>query len=179
MIFTKTKIQGLYIIEPEPKIDKRGYFQRVYDATEFKKNGINFKIVQANQSMSFKKGLIRGIHMQKPPKSEDKLIQCISGSIFDVTIDLRLNSKTYGQWFGTTLLVNKGMIYIPKGCAHGFQALENNTIVQYPVSAYYSLEYEIGIRWNDQFFNIKWPVKKVALSKKDSNWPDFTASIKE
>jgi len=173
MIFTKTKIKGLYIIELKPKVDERGYFQRVFDLNEFKKRKINFKMVQANQSMSLKKGLIRGVHMQLPPKSEGKLIQCIKGSIFDLVIDLRLNSKTYGQWFGLTLSANKSMIYVPKGCAHGFQALEDNTIVQYPVSEYYSPDYEIGIRWNDPFFKIKWPIKKIIISKKDSSWSNF------
>ena len=173
MIFTKTKIDGVVIVEMEPKKDKRGYFQRIYDDNEFKKAGINFKFVQVNQSMSFNKGAIRGIHMQKSPKSEDKLIQCINGSIFDVVIDLRLESKTYGKWFGIILLANKKMIYVPKGCAHGFQALENNTIIQYPDSQYYTPIYEIGIRWNDPFFNIKWPIKKAILSEKDTRWPDF------
>lgn len=173
MIFTKTKIDDVIIIETEPKKDERGYFQRLYDGSEFKNFGINFKFVQVNQSMSQRVGTIRGVHMQKFPKSEDKLIQCIKGSVFDVVIDLRPTSETYGKWMGEILKANKQMMFIPKGCAHGFQALENNTIIQYPVSTYYSPEYEIGIRWDDPFFSIKWPIKKVFLSKKDSSWPDF------
>ena len=123
--------------------------------------------------MSLTKGAIRGIHMQKAPKSEDKLIQCIKGAIFDVIVDLRLGSKTYGKLIGEILYENKKMMYVPKGCAHGFQALEENTIIQYPVSQYYTPNYEMGIRWNDPFFNIKWPVKNVTVSEKDSAWPDF------
>ncbi len=179
MIFAKTKIDGVIIVELEPKRDERGYFQRVYDDLKFKRRGINLKFVQINQSMSQHKGTIRGIHMQKSPRSEDKLIQCIKGSIFDVVIDLRTKSKTYGQWLGKVLEANKKMMFVPRGCAHGFQALENDTIIQYPVSEYYSPRHEIGIRWNDPFFDIKWPIKKAVLSKKDSNWPDFIASIKE
>jgi len=173
MIFTKTKIKDVYIVNTRPKIDNRGYFQRIFDIDEFRKIGIDFKIVQMNQSMSLQKGTVRGPHLQKPPKSEDKLIQCIKGSIFDVVIDLRSNSKTYGQWIGETLDANNKMMLVPRGCAHGFQALENNTIIQYPVSAYYKREYEVGIRWDDLFINIDWPIKKVIVSEKDSEWPDF------
>ncbi len=173
MIFTKSKIDGVIIVTLEPKTDKRGYFQRIYDAAEFKKQRISLGIVQINQSMSIRKGTIRGLHMQKSPKSEYKLIQCIKGSIFDVVIDLRSKSKTYGQWLGKVLEANKEMMFVPKGCAHGFQALENNTIVQYPTSEYYSPEYEIGIRWNDPYFKIKWPIKKSFVSEKDASWFDF------
>ena len=109
----------------------------------------------------------------KPPKSEDKLIQCIKGSIFDVVIDLRNNSKTYGQWMGKVMDTNSKMLLVPKGCAHGFQALEDNTIIQYPVSEYYSPKDEMGVRWNDPLFHIKWPIKKVIVSEKDSKWPNF------
>jgi len=111
--------------------------------------------------------------MQKFPKSEDKLIQCIKGSIFDVVIDLRPDSKTYGKWIGVVLEANQKMIFVPKGCAHGFQALENDTIIQYPASEYYSPRHEIGIRWNDPYFKIKWPLKKIQVSKKDASWPNF------
>jgi len=173
MIFTKSKIDGVIIVTLKPKTDERGYFQRIYDAAEFKKQEISLGIVQINQSMSVSKGTIRGLHMQKSPKPEDKLIQCIKGSIFDVVIDLRSRSKTYGQWLGKVLEANKEMIFVPKGCAHGFQALENNTIVQYSTSEYYSPEYETGIRWNDPFFGIEWPLKKAIVSEKDSSWSDF------
>lgn len=175
MIFTKSKIDGVIIITLEPKTDERGYFQRIYDYSFFKKLEMNSKFVQVNQSMSLKKGLIRGIHMQKFPKSEGKLVQCIRGSIFDVVIDLRSRSKTYGQWLGKALEANKEMMFMPKGCAHGFQALENNTIVQYSTTEYYSPEYETGIRWNDPFFGIQWPLKKAIVSEKDASWPDFVA----
>ena len=174
MIFIKTEIDGVFALKPEPNRDKRGYFQRLYDASEFKKKKIKFNFVQVNQSMSRNAGTIRGIHMQKSPKSEDKLVQCIKGSIFDVIIDLREDSKTYGKWIGEVLEANKKMIFIPKGCAHGFQTLTKNAIVLYQASEYYLPDYEIGIRWNDPYFNIKWPIKKVIVSKKDLSWSNFS-----
>lgn len=175
MIFTKTNIQGVYIIDPEPKIDNRGYFQRMSCVKEFLDQGIDFKIVQVNQAMSLKKGTIRGPHMQKAPNSEDKLMQCIKGSIFDVSIDFRRESPTFGKWVGNIVTEeNKKMVFVPKGIMHGYQVLEDNTIVQYPVSQFYSPEDVIGIRWDDPFFKIEWPIKQVIVSDIDKNWPLFT-----
>lgn len=174
MIFTHTKIKGVYIIDPEPRTDERGYFERIYCMDELKKQGIKFKIVQINHVMSLKKGTIRGLHMQKPPKSEDKLIQCIRGSIFDVVIDLRKKSPTYGKWVSVVLSEkNKKMLFIPKGFMHGYQVLENNSSVQYPVSEFYSPTTVMGIKWDDPYFNIAWPIKKAILSETDKNWPLF------
>lgn len=175
MIFTKTKIKGIYVVEPEPKKDERGYFQRIYDINEFRDHSIDFKIVQVNQAMSLKKGTIRGPHMQKAPNSDDKLMQCIKGSIFDVSIDFRRESSTFGQWVGNMVSEeNKKMIFIPKGIMHGYQVLEDNTVVQYPVSQFYSPQDVIGIRWDDPFFKIEWPIKDVIVSKKDKSWPPFS-----
>lgn len=175
MIFTKTKIEVVYVVEPEPKTDERGYFQRMYCVNEFADQGIDFKIVQVNQVMSLKKGTIRGPHMQKSPNSEDKLMQCIKGSVFDVSIDFRKESPTFGQWVGNLLSEeNKKMVFIPKGIMHGYQVLENNTVVQYPVSQFYSPYDVVGIRWNDPFFKIEWPIKNVIISKIDKSWPLFS-----
>lgn len=175
MIFTKTKIEGIYVVEPDPKTDERGYFQRVYDINEFKDHSIDFKIVQVNNAMSLRKGTIRGPHMQKAPNSEDKLMQCIKGSIFDVSIDFRKESPTFGQWAGNLLSKeNKKMVFIPKGIMHGYQVLEDNTVVQYPVSQFYSPDDVIGIRWDDPFFKIEWPIKGVIVSKIDKSWPLFS-----
>lgn len=172
MIFTKTPIEKVFIVEPEPKVDHRGYFARIYCQNEFVDTG--FPIVQINQSMSLFKGTIRGPHMQKSPHGEKKLIQCIKGSIFDVAIDVRKNSNTFGKWVGNELSeVNKKMVFIPEGIMHGFQALENNTIVQYPASTYYSPESVIGIRWDDPHFNIEWPISKVIVSDIDKAWPRY------
>jgi len=174
MIFKKTKIKGLYIIEPELKIDERGYFARIFCKNEFKKIGFDFKIVQINRSLTKKRGTIRGLHFQKPPKSEDKIVVCLKGKIFDVALDLRKNSPTFGKWFSVELSEeNKKMFLIPKGFAHGFQTLTDNCEILYFVSEFYFPKYEGGVRWNDPFFNIKWPLKPTIISEKDKNWPLF------
>jgi len=172
MIFRKTKIEGLYIIELELKINERGYFARIFCKGELAKIGIDFNVVQINRSLTKKKGIIRGMHFQKPPKAEDKIVQCIQGAIYDVAIDLRKNSPTYAQWVAEELTEdNKKMFLIPKGLAHGFQTLTDNCEIQYFMSEFYSPEYASGVCWNDFLFNIKWPIKNPILSEKDKNWP--------
>ena len=165
-------MNGLYIIEPELKTDERGYFARIFCKKEFTKIGFNFEIVQINRSFNKKKGTIRGLHFQTPPKAEDKIISCVKGAIYDVAIDLRKDFPTFGQWVAEKLTEdNKKMFLIPKGFAHGFQTLTDNTEILYFMSEFYSPEYESGVRWNDPFFNIKWPIKNPILSEKDKNWP--------
>lgn len=174
MKFTKTKIHGAYIITPDPREDSRGYFARVFAKEELAKQGISFSIVHINRSLTAQKGVIRGLHYQRYPKSEDKIIQCLQGKIFDVVVDLRRNSKTFGQWVGEMLdPIHKRMMLIPKGCAHGFQTLEENTAVEYFVTQYYAPSYEEGIRYNDPYFGIDWPIKNASLSEKDAHWLDF------
>lgn len=171
MKFKGTKIKGLYIIEPEPRIDDRGYLMRIFCEEELKKYGLQFTIVQASQTLTKKKGTIRGMHFQKSPKAEDKIVQCIQGAIYDVAIDLRKDSLTYGQWVAEELNEkNKKMFYIPKGFAHGFQSLVDDCQVQYFMSEFYSAEHSLGVRWDDPFFNIKWSIKNPILSEKDKNW---------
>lgn len=172
MKITKTKIEGVFIIEPVPREDSRGYFARVFAKEELKKAGVDFSIVHINRSLSKDKGVIRGMHYQKSPKGEGKIIQCLSGKIFDVALDLRPSSKTFGQWVSETLSPdNKKMLLLPKGCAHGFQTLEENTVVEYFVTEYYAPDFEEGVRYNDPRFGIVWPIKDAVLSEKDANWP--------
>jgi len=172
MIFHKTKIDGLYIIEPELKFDERGYFARIFCEKELVKNGINFKIVQINRSLNKKRGTIRGMHFQKWPKAEGKIVQCTQGAIYDVAIDLRKNSPTFGKWESIELTEeNKKMFLIPKGFAHGFQTLTDNCELLYFMSEFYYSDYSSGVRWDDPFFNIKWPIKNPIISEKDKNWP--------
>ena len=172
MIFHKTKIEGLYIIEPELKTDERGYFARVFCKKELTKIGFNFEVIQINRSLNKKKGIIRGMHFQKAPKAEDKIVQCLNGAIYDVAVDLRQGSPTYGQWVAEELTEdNKKMFLIPKGFAHGFQSLKDNSEILYFLSELYSPEYESGVRWNDPFLNIKWPIKNPLLLERDKNWP--------
>lgn len=174
MKYKETKIKGVYVITVEPRVDERGYFSRIFAKEELKKIGIPYSIVHINRSLTKEKGTIRGMHFQKSPMAEDKIIQCLSGKIFDVAVDLRKNSKTFGQWVGQILSPeNRNMMLTPKGCAHGFQALEENSLVEYFATQAYSAESERGIRYNDPFFRIDWPIKNAIVSEKDANWPSF------
>ncbi len=172
MKFSKTRIEGLYIIEPELKIDERGYFARIFCKDEFSKLGLNSDITQVNRSFTKKRGTIRGMHFQVEPKAEDKIITCFKGVVYDVAVDLRKNSPTYGQWVAEELSEeNKKMFYIPKGFAHGFQALTDDCELLYFMSEFYSAEYASGVHWDDPFFNINWPLKDPLVSDRDRNWP--------
>ena len=168
MKFIETDIKDLFIIEPEPFEDDRGKFYRIFCLNELKEIGHTKKIVQANQSLSKQKGTIRGMHFQYPPKAEIKIVKCINGSVFDVTIDLRKKSPTFLQWYGVILSAeNMKIMYIPEGFAHGFQTLENNSELLYFHTEFYSPEYEAGIRYNDPAINIKWPLEITNISKRD------------
>lgn len=174
MKISKTKIQGVYIIEAEPCIDERGYFARVFAREILKKEGIQFNIAHINRSLTKLKGTVRGIHYQIKPRQEDKIIQCVQGKIFDVAVDLRTNSKTFGKWVGVELSSeNKKMLLVPKGCGHAFQTLSPDCLIEYFVSEYYSPKHERGIAWNDPCFKIDWPIKRAKLSEKDNKWPPF------
>ncbi len=173
MKFIKTKLDGVFIIEPELNIDERGYFGRIFCMKEMAEKGLNFNIFQMNHSLTKTSGAIRGMHFQKEPKAEDKIVQCLIGKVYDVAVDIRENSPTYGQWVAEELTEeNKKMIYIPKGFTHGFQTLTDNCLLQYFMSEFYSPEHASGVRWNDPFFNISWPIKNsTVISEKDQNWP--------
>ena len=170
MKFKKTKLEGLVIIEPEIFEDNRGNFYRVYCEHELKEIGYNKCIVQINQSLNKKKGTIRGMHFQYPPKAEIKFVKCLMGSVFDIAIDLRKNSPTFLQWHSEILSANnKKIMYIPEGFAHGFQTLEDNSEILYLHSEFYSSELESGIRYNDPKINIKWPLELTEISIRDKN----------
>ncbi len=172
MQFTKTKLEGLYILEPELKTDERGFFARTFCKDELLKLGIVFDIVQANMSFNIKKGTLRGMHFQASPKAEDKIVQCARGTIYDVVIDLRENSSTYGQWVGEELSEkNKRMLLIPKGCAQGFLTLTDNCLLQYLMSEFYDPKYANGVRFDDPYFHITWPIKNPIVLERDMHWP--------
>lgn len=182
MKFIETMLKGAFIIELEKRGDDRGFFARIFCKSEFSNFNLNNEIVQINNSLSVAKGTLRGMHYQLKPKMEDKIVRCIKGALYDVIIDLRKDSQTFMQWFGTELSAeNRKMLYVPKGFAHGFITLENNTEAFYLVTEYYSPEYERGIRWNDPKFDIKWPIEPVEISEKDRNHPlfDFKYHIRE
>lgn len=172
MIFHKTKIEGLYIIETEPKTDERGYLSRIFAKEELVKMGLNFDILHVNLSWTKKKGTIRGLHFQKEPKPEDKIIACLKGAIYDVAIDLRRDSPTFGQWSAAELTEeNNKLFYVSRGLAHGFQALIDDTKIIVLASECYYPELAAGVRWNDSVLNISWPIKNPIVSEKDKGWP--------
>ena len=178
MKFFNTPLDGAYIIELEKIGDDRGFFSRLYCSDDFKKYGIKKKIKQINNSYSEHTGTLRGIHFQSKPKQESKLLRCINGSLFDVIVDLRKNSKTYKKWFGAVLSSkNRKMMYVPEGFGHGFLTLEDHTEVIYFVSESFSPGHEKTLIWNDKEIGIKWPVKPIVISDKDKNNPSFDESF--
>jgi dTDP-4-dehydrorhamnose 3,5-epimerase len=167
--FLETKLKNNYLIKPELKQDNRGFFARNYCENEFLNHGLNINWVQINNSMSLHSGTLRGLHFQRSPHGETKLVRCIKGSIWDVVVDLRPDSNTYKKWFGTTLSdKNRTMMYVPKGFAHGFLSIEPNTEIIYLSSEFYKEDYEEILFWNDPDIAINWPEKPKILSKKDS-----------
>lgn len=174
MKFYETPLKGAFEIELEKRGDDRGFFARFFCVNEFTEAGLETDIVQINNSLSRDKGTLRGIHYQLAPKAETKIVRCIKGALFDVIIDLRESSETFGKWHSVELTAeNRKMLYVPKGFGHGFLTLEENTEALYLVTEFYAPELERGIRWNDPYFNIKWKADPVVISDKDKNHPDF------
>ena len=177
MIFNKLPVLGAYTIELDKKDDERGFFSRFWCEKEFKDLNLDTSIVQINNSLSTKKATLRGLHFQYPPKAETKIVRCINGSIWDVIVDIRLESKTYGKWYGAELSSeNRTMMYVPKGFAHGFISLTDNSEIIYLVTEFYSQKNESALRWNDPFHGIEWPIKPEVVSEKDSivsDWNDL------
>ena len=175
MNFIPTKIHDSFIVEIEKNQDTRGFFARTYDVNEFEKHGLNSKIVQCNINYTKKKGTVKGLHYQKYPFEEAKLIRCTRGSVYSVIVDLRPDSPTYKQLESIILSENEYCWrYIPAVCANGIQTLEDDTELIYQVSQFYSPKHERGIRWNDPNFQIKWPLPVHLISEKDKLWPDFS-----
>jgi len=169
-----TSLNGLKIIEPDKFDDNRGYFLKSFEKKAFSEQGIDFTIVQINHSFNLTKGTIRGMHFQVEPFAQDKLVFCQRGKVFDVAIDLRKDSATYKKWYGLELSQgSKQILYIPKGFAHGFQTLEDNTEVIYFISNEYSKDHESGVKWNDLAFGINWPIEPTVVADKDKQWPTF------
>lgn len=172
MILRELKIKGLYIIKPELKQDERGYFTRIFAQEELDKHRLSFQIIHVNRSLTLDKGVIRGLHFQREPYAEAKIVQCLKGAVHDVVVDLRKNSPTFGKWIAEELNEkNKKLLFIPKGFAHGFQTLTTKCEVLYLMSHYYSPEHASGVCWNDPTLSISWPIKNPILSDKDKNWP--------
>lgn len=176
MIFTETKLKGAYIIEIEKLEDKRGFFARAWCMSEFEKHGLKSNLAQSNVSFNNKKGTLRGMHYQMAPHEEMKLMRCTRGAIYDVLIDLRMDSPTYRQWLGVELTEdNYKMLYVPEQFGHGFETLNDNTEVTYQVSQFYAPGAEEGIRFDDPAIGIEWPLKVQVISEKDAGWPNLPA----
>jgi dTDP-4-dehydrorhamnose 3,5-epimerase len=174
MVFKETKLKGAYVIKPERLEDERGFFARTFCQKEFEKQGLNPCIVQCSISFNKKKATLRGMHYQVAPYKEAKIVYCVKGTIYDVIIDLRSDSSTYCQWLDVELSAeNCEMLYVPEDFAHGFQALEDNTVVFYQMSEFYHPECARGARWDDPAFGIKWPLSNSVISEKDVNYTDF------
>lgn len=176
MIFTPLGLDGAYRIDLNKKIDDRGFFARYYCETEFASHGLETKWVQMNTTLTKTRGAIRGLHFQRIPKAEAKVVRCLRGGIWDVIVDLRSGSSSFGKWLSIELNEdNRSMLYIPKGFAHGFQTLTDETELLYMHSEFYSAEHEGGVRYDDPELRINWPIAILDISERDKKHP----SIKE
>lgn len=172
MIFQETHLSGVFIIEPEIITDDRGFFACVWAASEFEQHGLNPALKQCNISFNGRLGTLRGMHFQREPHEEVKLIRCTRGAIYDVAIDMRPDSPTRHQWTGAELTSdNQRMLYIPEGFAHGYQTLTDDTELFYQISEYYHPESAGGVRWDDPAFGIKWPLPVTVIADRDANYP--------
>ena len=177
MTINKTNIEGVFEIEPKVFGDSRGWFCETYSKKLFEENGINADFVQDNRSFSAKKGTLRGLHCQTDPKSQAKLVSCIKGEILDVAVDIRKGSPTYMKWVAVKLSQeNKKMLFIPKGCLHGFVTLTDDVEISYKVDDFYSPENDRSICWCDSEIGVDWGIAEPVLSDKDKNAPPLKDS---
>jgi dTDP-4-dehydrorhamnose 3,5-epimerase len=175
MEFQSTRLRDAYLIGLEPARDSRGFFARTFCTEEFAARGLESDFPQHSISFSTHKGTLRGMHCQREPSAEVKLVRCTRGAILDVIIDIRQSSPTYRHWQKFELsAVNRHQLYVPKGFAHGFQTLSNDVEVNYLISAPYDPESAFGIRYDDPAFGISWPLPVTEISERDSRWPDFS-----
>jgi dTDP-4-dehydrorhamnose 3,5-epimerase len=178
MKFHPTPLPGAFVIELERRGDSRGFFARAFCEQDFAQAGLEGRFVQVNDALSQSKGTLRGMHYQLGASAEVKVVRCIRGALFDVILDLRPDSPTFGQWYGAELNdENRLMMYAPRGFAHGLMTLTNETEAFYLVSNFYDPQMERGVRWNDPRFGIAWPVAPTEISPKDAAWPDFDAQF--
>jgi dTDP-4-dehydrorhamnose 3,5-epimerase len=176
VIFTKSVVDGAFIIEPMPHHDERGNFARIWCQQEFEERGLASRIAQCSVSVNQSRGTLRGLHYQAAPCEETKVVRCTAGAIYDVVVDLRRHSPTYLQHVALVLsAANRLMMYVPEGCAHGFQTLEDDTEISYQMSEPYSPAHGRGVRWNDPAFGIEWPLSEPILNERDRDYPDYLA----
>ncbi|HEX7003877.1 MAG TPA: dTDP-4-dehydrorhamnose 3,5-epimerase [Trueperaceae bacterium] len=169
--FTPLAIPDVVLIEPRAFPDERGYFMESYKESAFREGGLGVRFVQDNRSLS-KRGVVRGLHYQRPPHAQGKLVSVVEGEIFDVAVDLRPGSETFGSWLGERLSAeNRRILWIPEGFAHGFQALSETAHVCYKTTSEYAREADAGVRWNDPEIGVEWPLSPAILSAKDESLP--------
>jgi dTDP-4-dehydrorhamnose 3,5-epimerase len=174
MIVSATRLADARLIDIEPQQDERGFFARIWCARELKAHGIDVDLAQENLSLNRRAGTLRGLHYQKPPHAEAKIVRCVRGAIFDVIVDIRPGSPTYGSWEGFRLDAdNRRALYVPKGFAHGFQSLVDDTEVLYQMTAFHTPDSAAGFRGDDPVLAITWPLPVSAISARDRAWPDF------
>ena len=174
MTFTETPLKGAFVIELEPRMDARGFFARTFCRRDFEENGLNPTIAQCNLSFNLKAGTVRGMHFQKGPASEAKLVRCVRGEIYDVIVDLRPHSSTYRSHFAVELNAdNRRALFVPESFAHGFQTLVDRTEVEYQVSEFYTPDQLAGFRYDDPAFAVRWPLPVSVISDQDLQWPVF------
>ena len=175
MNFSSTAVDGALIIELTQHADERGTFARLHCQREFEANGLPGCFVQSNLSTTEHRGTLRGMHLQRPPSAEGKLVRCLHGAIYDVAIDLRADSPTYMKHAGVELSrANRKALFVPAGCAHGFQTLTEDVEVLYEMSDFYEPDLGFGVRWNDPAFGVEWPIDEPVLNTRDATYEDFT-----
>ena len=177
MIFVETPLAGAFVVRPQALTDERGAFARTFCRDEFSARGLDSRVAQCNTSYNTYAGTLRGMHYQSAPHAEAKLVRCTSGSIYDVAVDLRPDSPSYGRWFGAILSAeNRDALFIPAGCAHGFQTLSDDSEILYQMSTPYVPDAARGVRWDDPAFGIDWPAPPAVgrtISERDATYPDF------
>src|SRR6516225_2492970 len=178
MIFTATQLDGAWLIDLEPREDERGFFARIWCRQELGAQGLDTDIAQENVSYNRLRGTVRGLHFQRSPHEETKIVRCTCGSIFDVIVDLRPHSPSYLQWQGFDLTAeNRRAVYIPKGFAHGFQTLAEHSEITYQISTFYAPESAGGYRYDDAAFRITWPLPLTVISERDLGWPRYKVDV--
>lgn len=174
MIFTELALPDVRVVELEPHRDERGFFARAWCRREFEEAGLETRVAQCNLSFNRRRGTLRGMHFQAPPMEEVKLVRCVRGALLDVVVDLRPDSPTFGEHAAVELTAeNRRALYVPRGFAHGFQTLQDDTEIYYQMSEFHSPEHARGYRFDDPAFGIEWPVHPPVVKEKDRAWPDF------
>lgn len=180
MNIIKTELNDCYILEPKKFGDSRGWFMESYNKNLFLENNLKYDFVQDNESFSKEKGVLRGLHFQKPPYTQAKLVRCTKGKVYDVVVDIRKDSSTYGKWIGVELSPeNNRQLLIPRGFLHGFQTLTDDVVFSYKCDNFYNKESDGGVAYNDPDLNIIWPIEEKILSEKDKNHPTLKELIKK